>query len=106
MEVLAELRARCDGWVSPPPRPARPARTEAEIVAARRFRYVRRATDERTLELRPDHTIGAGGAAAERSWRLEHDSAGPTLVIAGDYGEICRLRLDADGVWRGRWLQF
>src|SRR4029077_9150296 len=86
--------------------PARSASTEAEIVAARRFRYVRRSTDERTLELLPDHTIGEGAAAAERSWYLEPDSSSATLVIAGDHGEICRLRLDADGVWRGRWLQF
>lgn len=106
LEALAELRSLWDGWVGPPPQPARTASTEAEIVAARRFRYVRRATDERTLELLPDGTIGAGAAAAERTWHLEPDAAGPTLVIAGDYGEICRLTLDADGVWRGHWLQF
>jgi hypothetical protein len=75
-------------------------------VATCRFRYVRRATDERTLELLPDHTIGAGAAAAERSWHLEQRDGVSTLVIAGDYGEICRLRLGSDGVWRGRWLQF
>jgi hypothetical protein len=106
LTVLDELRGRWDGWVHPRSVPSRNARTEAEIVAMRRFRYVRRATDERTLELLPDHTIGSGAAAAERSWHLEQHGSTPTLVIAGDYGEICRLRLAADGVWRGRWLQF
>jgi hypothetical protein len=75
-------------------------------VATRRFRYVRRATDERTLELLSDHTIGVGAAACERSWNLEEGNRALTLVIAGEYGEICRLRLEVDGVWRGHWLQF
>src|SRR3954466_6887292 len=60
LDALAGLRRRWDGRASPPPPPARPARlavTGAEIVAVGRFRYVRRATDERTLELRPDQTI-------------------------------------------------
>jgi hypothetical protein len=106
LDALAELRSRWDGWVSPPPMPARPARTAAEIVGTRRFRYVRRATDERTLELLADHTIGAGAAAAERTWHLEDDSREPRLIISGDHGEIGRLRLTPDGVWRGHWLQF
>jgi hypothetical protein len=105
-ETLAELARQWDGRVGPPPRPTRPARTAAEIVAASPFLYVRRATDERTIELLPDHQIGEGAAAAERSWRLEHDTAGPLLAIDGDFGVICRLRLEDDGVWRGRWLQF
>ena len=106
LAALADLRARWDGWASPPPRPSRPVRTEAEIVAARRFRYVRRATDERIVELLADHTIGTGAAPAERTWHLEPGTSGPLLVVSGDYGEMCRLRLDDDGVWRGRWLQF
>lgn len=105
-EALAELRERWDGRVKSAPRPLRPARTEAEIVAASPFRYIRRATDERTLELLPDGLIGAGAAAAERSWRLEQHEGGTTLLLDGEYGVICRLRLDDDGIWRGRWLQF
>jgi hypothetical protein len=105
-DALAELGRQWDGRVRPAPRPTRLARTEAEIVAASPFRYIRRATDERTLRLLPDHRIGEGAAAAERFWRLDRDRDGPSLVIEGDYGVICRLRLDEDGVWRGRWLQF
>jgi hypothetical protein len=106
LDVLADLRARWDGRASQPPRPSRPARTDADISAISRFRYVRRATDERELELRPDRSIGEGAAAAERTWYLEQGAGRPTLVISGDYGPICRLTLDADDVWRGRWLQF
>ena len=105
-DALAELGQRWDGRVRPPPRPSRLARSEAEIVAVSAFRYVRRATDERTLQLLPDGRIGEGAAAAERSWRLEQGRAEPVLVLDGEYGVICRLRLDSDGVWRGRWLQF
>ena len=42
LDALARLRRRWDGRVEPPPRPTRPARTEAEIVAASSFCYVRR----------------------------------------------------------------
>jgi hypothetical protein len=106
LEALADLRSHWDGRVGPAPRPSRPARTEAEIAAVGRFGYVRRATDERDLELLPGGSIGLGAAAAERSWHLEHDDLGEALVLSGDYGAICRLRLEDDGVWRGRWLQF
>jgi hypothetical protein len=75
-------------------------------VAASPFRYVRRATDERTLQLLSGGRIGEGAAAAERSWRLERTGAEPVLSIEGEYGVICRLHLEHDGVWRGRWLQF
>lgn len=105
-EALTELARRWDGRVGPAPRPSRIARTASEIAAASPFRYVRRATDERTLQLLPGGRIGEGAAAAERSWRLEQGGAGPVLSIAGDFGLICRLRLDDDGAWRGRWLQF
>ena len=105
-ETLAELARQWDGRVRPPPAPSRLARTEAEIVAASPFRYVRRATDERTLQLLGDGRVGEGAAAAERVWRLVRDQDGPVLLLEGDYGVICRLRLGDDGVWRGRWLQF
>ena len=106
LDTLAELRARWDGYVVPPPRPSRPAHTAAEIVDVGRFLYVRRGADQRTLGLLPDGKIGEGAAAAERSWKLERTADGPTLILAGEYGIIARLQLDADGVWRGRWLQF
>src|SRR5262249_10469318 len=93
LDALADLRRRWDGGVGPPPLPTRPARTEAEIVAAGRFRYVRRATDERTIALLSDHTVGAGAAAAERTWHLEQQAGELVLVLAGDYGDICHLRL-------------
>ena len=105
-EAVAALAERWDGRVGPPPRPSRLARTEAEIAAASPFRYVRRAADERTMVLLPGGRIGEGAAAAERSWRLDQDGAGQMLLLEGDYGPICHLRLNDDGVWRGRWLQF
>jgi hypothetical protein len=106
LDVLADLRARWDGRVAPAPRPSRMARTASELAAASPFLYVRRATDQRRLELLPDGRIGAGAAAAERRWRLEQIGGTSELSIEGDFGVLCRLRLERDGVWRGRWLQF
>jgi hypothetical protein len=106
LDVLADLRARWDGRAAPAPRPSRMARTASELVAASPFLYVRRATDRRRLELLLNGEIGTGAAAAERRWRLEQIGGTPELSIEGDFGVICRLRLERDGVWRGRWLQF
>lgn len=59
------------------------------------------------MRLRFGHAIRcAGSAAGERTWRLGHDADGPVFLLDGDFGTICRLRLDDDGVWRGHWLQF
>jgi len=113
LQYLAELHERWDGRVHSPPMPSASAQTVDEIVATGMFRYIRRGIDERRLKLLPDGLIGQGARAAERRWRLElaagdTPAAAPTpvLVLAGDHGDICRLTLHDDGVWRGSWLLF
>jgi glycosyltransferase involved in cell wall biosynthesis len=103
-ELLAELRRSWDGRAVPSPRAACAARTEAEILQAARFLYVRVGIGERSLELLPNGRVGAGTAYCERSWRLDPEGAGRVLVITGEDGDTCRLSLDRDGVWRGNWL--
>jgi predicted O-methyltransferase YrrM len=62
--------------------------------------------DERPLLLRRDGTIGSGGGDAERFWFVRRAGGRPTLVIGSETTATCELHLDADGVWRGRWLDF
>ena len=70
------------------------------------YHYHRIDHDEREVELLPDGTVGLGADGAERQWSVSNDSDNPEMTISGDYGPICTLKLDRDGAWRGRWLQF
>jgi hypothetical protein len=70
----------------------------------RYFLYRRVGTDERVLALLPGWRIGQGGTEWERGWRLEEEQGRRILVIEGKAGDTCRLRQQADGGWRGRWL--
>lgn len=54
------------------------------------------------MDLRPDGSIGEGAAGGERRWVLRNQ----VLEISGDYGVLCQLERDTDGVWRGNWIQF
>lgn len=76
-------------------------RLETEIVATRRFRYVRVGYDERLIELLPDHRIGRGLGHLERDWYV---NAQGELVLVGEATVTCRLSLNPDGTWHGRWL--
>ena len=70
------------------------------------YHYHRIGHDERPLELRADGTIDDTTAGAERRWELRNGRDVPSLVIAGEIGDICELQLEPDGCWRGRWLQY
>lgn len=70
------------------------------------YHYHRIGHDERVMELCPDGSIGIGADGAERTWELSWFGSQQQLSIFGDYGEICRLKLEPDGCWRGAWLQY
>jgi uncharacterized HAD superfamily protein len=70
------------------------------------YHYHRIGHDERPLELLANGLIGAGGSSVEHHWELRNGGNVARLSILGEYGEICRLRLQADGCWRGAWTQF
>lgn len=62
----------------------------------------------RTLELRPDGTIGEGAAACERAWCVRLIDRVPTLVITGSAHKNTQIAMmflteGEDGIWRGRW---
>ncbi|MEI8381044.1 MAG: hypothetical protein WCJ09_13005 [Planctomycetota bacterium] len=70
------------------------------------YHYHRIGHDEREMVLLADGTIGLGADGAERRWELRESPSDRRLMILGDYGEICELKLESDGCWRGNWLQF
>ncbi len=104
MGFLRELADRWDGRVAGDG--GSPLTSDTPATPGRWFRYVRVSSDERRLELLPDHRIGRGGSRCERRWRVIMEGGSPRLEILGDRFVTCRLARHADGVWRGRWLRF
>ena len=70
------------------------------------YLYVRVGHDSRPMTLDTEHSIPVGGGEAEREWRTYTVDDTRYLVIRGDHGDICRLVVDDDGIYRGRWSQF
>jgi hypothetical protein len=104
LEALHELRQLWDGRVDLTPALASASNLQAALLQSRYFLYRRIGSDERVLTLLPGQRVGDGGTRWEQEWRLEREQGRSTLVISGHAGVTCRLRQDADGVWRGRWL--
>jgi hypothetical protein len=118
--VTLELLKGSGGWLSkstdgdaaisvePVGDPLKHAQYEDEVarefIQQRFFRYRRVGFDTRDMEFLPHGRIGRGRAACEEAWYVEalgDDSI--WLCIFGRDEETCRLRLEGDGVWRGRW---
>lgn len=70
-----------------------------------KYIYHRVGHDQRQMELLPDGRIGEGAAGCERVWKIEQSPVGPVVTIIGEHGgATCHLKLEADGILRGRWL--
>jgi hypothetical protein len=106
LEALAELRGLWDGRVEMGTAVAQASAAEAEILRQRYYLYRPLGRDERVLALLPGGKIGDGRTEWEERWRLDVESGDRVLTIGGRVGDTCRLALGADGVWRGRWLQY
>jgi glycosyltransferase involved in cell wall biosynthesis len=105
LAALEELRSRWDGYPEPRPVPLGSEDSNHGVGAVPgRYVYVRRGFRPRTLQLLPDGTIDGGGGQPECSWRLEMSEQTPTLVVSERAADTCRLTLESDGCWRGRWI--
>jgi hypothetical protein len=102
---LEELATLWDGRVfNPPPRSDAARRLEADLSRSRKFRYVRVSSDDRCIELLPDHRIRPG-RRHEHYWHVADGSQGLELRIDGHGLRGCALRQSEDGTWRGQSLQ-
>jgi len=103
--LLDELAALWDGRIfNPPLRSDEVRRLERELSQIRAFQLIRVSSDDRRIELLPDHSIGAG-RLHERYWYIGDGAAGPELRIEGDGLLSCALQRSGDGRWYGRLLQ-
>ena len=75
-------------------------------LTAVRHQYHRVGYDARPMVFRPDGRIGEGRDEMELRWEL-HELGGRLLLDIWSSSEItCRLELEEDGVWRGKWERF
>jgi len=103
--LLAELGTLWDGRVfNPPPRSDEARRLEADLSRKREFRFVRVSSDERGVELLPDHRIRPG-RGYEHYWHVADGPDGFELRIEGNGLRSCVLRRSGEGTWYGRCLQ-
>jgi len=73
-------------------------------VAGKDYIYRRVGFDERTLWLAPDGMVGEGARDCERFWDLREVEGQFCLGLYSYEKLTCDLRLERDGVWRGRWV--
>ena len=102
--LLAELATLWDGRIfNAPPRSDEARRLEADLSHIRRFRFVRVSSDERLIELLPDHRIRPG-RGSELYWYVADCRDGQELCLEGRGLRSCALRRE-EAIWRGRYLQ-
>jgi hypothetical protein len=100
---LAELRRLWSGrlWANASPSPADGA--VIEWLRGRAFDYHRVGLDRRELRFLEDDRIGRGAARCEFGWSVLD---GMLAVSDCDGKPTFLAREGADGVWRGRWLEY
>jgi hypothetical protein len=103
--LLDELATLWDGRVfNPPPRSDAARQLEVDLARCRHFRFVRVSSDERRIELLPDHRFRPPGRHGHY-WHVADGLRGPELSIEANGLRGCALQQCEDGVWRGRSLQ-
>jgi hypothetical protein len=79
----------------------------AEFFSRGAFNYRRVGFDERRMTFLPDGRVGEGAAGCEVFWDVKAGERGELfLEISSGCAVICRLRQEADGSWRGRWIHY
>jgi hypothetical protein len=103
--LLEELAELWDGRVyNPPPRSTQAQAIEQKLIRTQEFRFIRVSSDERALQLLPDHRIREGASKSEFYWHVEDGAHGPELIFESDGYRSCALQCSVDGIWRGKAL--
>ena len=76
-----------------------------QLTATLHF-YRRLGHDARPMEFQPNGFIGLGSARLESEWRIQELDGDIYLDIRSAAESTCRLKLEEDGIWRGRWQRF
>jgi len=79
--------------------------TTRSLVDAR-YIYTRVGHDSRIITFEPDGRIGEGAGCCEQFWAVTESGGLISLEIWSDSALTCRLSLQPDGAWIGRWLEW
>jgi len=81
-------------------------RTIAQAIINTEFEYHRVGFDKRNMTFRSDGRIGKGAAGCEMFWDIRMETNDIFLEISSGCHLTCRLKLEPDGIWKGRWFVF
>jgi Mannosyltransferase putative len=104
-QFVDELSTQWDGVLWHNPRPTTREQCVIDSLHGRRFLYRRVGYDERILELAANNSITKGAEECERRWDVNEVGGQMRLTISRLDRPTCHLHRDADGVWRGAWLE-
>jgi glycosyltransferase involved in cell wall biosynthesis len=104
LELLAELRKRWTGRLNF----NLEKKNTREQAAAKKlmtstYRYRRIGYDDRYMTFKSTGFIGNGAAGCEVFWDVKQEKSDIVLEISSDTEITCRMRLNGDGTWHGRW---
>lgn len=107
-QYLDELRHLWDGRNQPVGRDflskTEHLRATAKRIIGSEFDYHRVGHDRRSMTFLESGVIDQGAAGSEVFWDLNETNEGVILEILSGAETTCRLKEDAEGVWRGKWL--
>ncbi len=82
-------------------------RRAARQLIKQLFDYRRVGFDRRHMTFLPNGRVGTGAARCEWFWDIKRNADSELILELSSGTELtCRLQLQADGSWRGRWLNF
>jgi hypothetical protein len=100
--LLDELRQKWDGRIYILPERSQIAHAvEAELIAARRFRFSRISIDERPIELLSGNRICGATDICGFCWHVETAAETPRLFFEAHGHPVSVMERGNDGVWRG-----
>jgi hypothetical protein len=100
--LLDELRRKWDGRIFAPPVRSDAARAvEAELIAGRRFRFIRIAIGTLAIELLPDNRISGDADLCGFYWYVEDLGGKLHLVFEAHGRRLSVMERGEDGLWRG-----
>ena len=104
-QALDELRAVWDGTFPLSTGTSVPTSDDDEPILGS-FLYRRQGIEQRLMELLPEGRIGLGSDVSECFWRLDEIDGERVMTISSRTEDICALRRQSDGIWRGAWLRY
>lgn len=104
-DFVRELADVWDGVLWSNPVPTRAERDVIESLTGQTCVYRRVGYDQRHVTFDAQGLVGNGAAECERRWSVNQVDGCDILTVSRFDRPTCHLTRDADGIWRGTWLE-